>query len=365
MNALPPRRFLVLCHGFLKQLSPNRRVLIGSLFVLAVSVSVSVQAEDSFPDIAAIKAAVAKSIPLLEKAANGSMEQRKQCFTCHSQGLPIIALTTARARGFAIDADHLQGQLQFTAEFLARNKANYLEGKGQGGQVDTAGYALWALDSAGWRPDETTAAVTGYLLRYQNEKDHWKSNSDRPPSEQSRFTSSYLALRGLTRFGTPDQKDRIAARMEQVGKWLVQTVPEDTEDRVFRLRALQVVGASEDDRRRAFDDLIQTQREDGGWSQLTDVEMSDPYATGSALTALHQAGGLAVDDTRYRKGLSYLISSQLDDGSWHVVTRSKPFQTYFESGYPHGTDQFISTAAAGWATTALALALPLGPSPSK
>jgi hypothetical protein len=27
-------------------------------------------------------------------------------------------------------------------------------------------------------------------------------------------------------------------------------------------------------------------------------------------------------------------------------------------GYPHGEDQFISITAAGWATTALALALP-------
>ena len=52
------------------------------------------------------------------------------------------------------------------------------------------------------------------------------------------------------------------------------------------------------------------------------------------------------------------MSNQLPDGSWHVVSRSKPFQPYFESGYPHGKDQFISIAAAGWATTALLLALP-------
>ena len=52
------------------------------------------------------------------------------------------------------------------------------------------------------------------------------------------------------------------------------------------------------------------------------------------------------------------MSTQQSDGSWHVKSRSDPFQTYFESGYPHGKDQFISIAAAGWATTALALALP-------
>jgi hypothetical protein len=41
-----------------------------------------------------------------------------------------------------------------------------------------------------------------------------------------------------------------------------------------------------------------------------------------------------------------------------VRSRSRPFQVYFESGFPYGKDQFISLAASGWATTALALALP-------
>ena len=60
----------------------------------------------------------------------------------------------------------------------------------------------------------------------------------------------------------------------------------------------------------------------------------------------------------YRRGLQYLLSSQGDDGSWHVESRSKPFQKYFESGFPDGKDQFISLAASSWAATALALALP-------
>jgi len=33
-----------------------------------------------------------------------------------------------------------------------------------------------------------------------------------------------------------------------------------------------------------------------------------------------------------------------------------PIQPYFESGFPHGRDQFISAAATNWAATALALA---------
>lgn len=313
---------------------------------------------------ATIKAAVGKSLPLLEKGAKGSMTERKQCFTCHNQGLPILALTTARSRGFEIDEEHIQSQLKLTADFLAKNKTRYLEGKGQGGAADMAGYALWTLELGGWKPDETTAAVAEYFLLFQKDRDHWEPVSHRPPTEHSPFTTNFVSLQSLKAFGTDSLRDRATARSEQVRQWLLKAEPQDTEDRVFRLRALQVAGASDDEVRRATTDLLRTQRDDGGWAQLADLP-SDAYATGSALVALYQAGGIATEAAAYQKGLSYLVSTQHADGSWHVTTRSKPIQTYFESGYPHGKDQFISIAAAGWSTTALALALPKPSSETK
>lgn len=310
------------------------------------------------PEPAVLRRAIGKSLPLLTAGARGSMEKRERCFTCHNQGMPIMALVTAQSRGIAIDADELRKQVQFTADFLAKNRENYLAGKGQGGQSDTAGYALWALDNGGWKPDATTTAVTEYLLQWQRDLGHWKPQSRRPPTEQSLFTSSYVALRGLRTFGTPEQRGRTDRRTEQVLAWLVKTPAEDHEDRVFRLRALHAAGAPEAEIRGAAKTLLGSQRADGGWAQLDDMT-SDAYATATALVALHQAGGLATTDAAYRKGLRLLLTTQLGDGSWHVKTRSNPVQTYFESGYPHAADQFISIAAAGWATTALALALPL------
>ncbi|MDQ3623061.1 MAG: hypothetical protein M3463_11300, partial [Verrucomicrobiota bacterium] len=295
------------------------------------------RAEESAPSAEVIKAAVARSPPLLEKGAKISMEKRKQCFTCHNQALPVLALTTARARGFAVDPEKLRQQLQFTADFLAKNRDKYLEGRGQGGQADTAGYALWTLANGGWKPDATTAAVAEYFLLFQKDLDYWKPQSRRPPTEQSHFTSSHVALRGLKTFGTPEQRERIERRFEQVRQWLLRTPAQDTEDRVSRLRALEVAGAPQEEIRRAARDLLQTQQADGGWAQLAGME-SDAYATGTALVALHQAGGLATADPVYRKGLRYLLSTQLEDGSWHVKTRSEPIQSYYESGYPHGED---------------------------
>jgi len=309
------------------------------------------------PGNEAIKAAVVKSLPHLETGARGSMEKRKQCFTCHNQALPVMALTTARSRGITIDAENLRRQIQFTADFLAKNRTNYLAGKGQGGQALTAGYALWTLEMGGWKSDETTDAVAEFLLKFQNDLDHWKPQTVRPPSEESLFTVSYVALRGLKIFGTTGQQERISQRIAQVRQWMLKTAAPATEDRVFRLRSLHIVEAPKDEIRGAAQELLKTQRADGGWAQLDNLD-SDAYATGTALVALHQAGGVATADPAYRNGLRFLIARQLDDGSWHVPTRSEPIQTYYESGYPHGEDQFISITAAGWATTALALALP-------
>jgi hypothetical protein len=328
-------------------------------------------ADDSNPTADQLRAAVAKALPPLEKGAVGHREQRT-CFACHSQGLPILALTTARTRGLSINEEELSRQLQFIADFLGRNRASYLKGKGQGGQVDTAGYALLALELGGWQADETTAAVAEYLLLYQQKADHWRANSRRPPSEASPFTTSYVGLRGLQSFGTPQQQDRIAARTKQIRTWLLATPAKDNEDRVFRLRALALAGAPAAAVQSAATELLQSQRDDGGWSQLDappaedkpakperpDFTGSDAYATGTVLVALHDAGKLAASDPAYQRGLRYLLRTQRDDGTWLVRSRSKPFQKYFETGFPHGQDQFISSAATAWATTALALALP-------
>lgn len=327
------------------------------LIILFLGLSPVVRGADSPPTEEALSAAIRKSVPLLETGMRGSITQRKQCFNCHNQGLPIIALTAARSRGFEIDERNFQEQVEFTANFLSRNKDRYLAGEGQGGQIDTAGYALWALEQSRWKPDETTAAVTDYLLTYQKTLDHYEPDGIRAPAERSYFTSTYVAIRGLTSFATTEQQERRRLRFEQIEPWARKTTPEDTEDRVFRLRLLSVLGVPNTEIEQAARELLESQRADGGWSQTAAMK-SDAYATGTALVALLETGKLSASDSAYQKGLAFLISTQLEDGSWHVVSHAKPFQSYFDSGYPHDKDQFISIAAASWSTTALVLALP-------
>jgi len=325
------------------------------LFLVALSLSfdpAGVRADEPSPG--ALRQAVAKSLPLLEKGAAGHMNQ-KTCYACHNQGLPILAVTLAKPRGFKEAGVDLGEHMTFTSDFLDKNRESYLKGRGQGGQVATAGYALWTLELGGFKPNSTTAAVAEYLLEFQKDRDHWRMTSNRPPSETSHFTANYLAIRGLQTFGTAGQQQRIAQRLAEVKAWLLKTPASDTEDRVFRLWSLQLVGADGDHVRAAAEQLAATQDKDGGWAQR-DGMTPDAYATGSALVALHQAAGMSAADKRYQRGVKFLLETQLPDGSWHVRSRSKPFQTYFETGYPHGKDQFISVSAGGWATAALALA---------
>lgn len=295
--------------------------------------------------------AIQRSLALLQTASAGSAAQR-QCFTCHTQSHPVLAITQARRHGFEIDQENLDRQLLHTAAHLDRGRAGYLEGRGQGGQADTAGYALWTLQAGEVQSGETTDAVVDWLMHQQQEAGYWKRSSERPPSEASHFTTTYLALRGIGHFSAAQRHGDVAQQVALAQAWLLSSTAADTEDRVFRLLALAITAAPAEATTTAANELLATQRDDGGWAQTPSL-LSDAYATGTALFALHQSGRLQASDPGFQKGLRYLIDSQLEDGSWHVVSRSVPFQAYYETGFPHGKDQFISTSATAWATLAL------------
>ncbi|HYP13045.1 MAG TPA: hypothetical protein VEQ63_03905, partial [Bryobacteraceae bacterium] len=162
-----------------------------------------------------------------------------------------------------------------------------------------------------------------------------------------------LSIRALQHYGK-DPQDRI----ERARRWLENAKPSTTEDRVMQLLGMTWAKSSPDQLRMAGKSLGAEQREDGGWSQLPYLE-SDAYATGQALAALNLSGQLDTSDPAYQRGISYLLRTQFDDGSWMVRSRSNPFQPYRESGFPHGRHQWISAAGTSWAVMALTLTQPV------
>ncbi|QEL20974.1 prenyltransferase/squalene oxidase repeat-containing protein [Limnoglobus roseus] len=306
------------------------------------------------PSPTAIRGSVEKALPLLKAAAETHAE-KKSCFACHNQAYPMVAFDAACKLGFAMDEELRSAQVDHVREFVKKNRKEFDKGTGTGGQIDTAGWLLYTLEFAGEKPDDDTAAVAGYVLQRHADRKHWTTSSNRPPTQMSSFTSSYLAVRALKAWGTEKQKDAIANRSAAALAWAVQTPAKENEDRVYRLRLLHIAGATESVTKEAVRELLDAQQFDGGWAQKSDLP-SDAYATATALAALSAVDTEAVQQLAYRRGVNYLLRTQLADGSWHVKTRSPVIQPYYESGFPHEKDQFISVTATSWAVVALAAA---------
>ena len=156
---------------------------------------------------AQVRTAVARALPPLQQSLLVYAEKR-DCFSCHNQGVPLIALNIARSRGLAIDEDAFQGAVALTLADLESALAQYRQGHGQAGGATRAAYALWALEAGDHPPDEITAAVTEYLQKANRDQDHWTSfGQPRVPMEGSPFTATALALRGLRSYGSNARSD--------------------------------------------------------------------------------------------------------------------------------------------------------------
>jgi hypothetical protein len=190
------------------------------------------------------------------------------------------------------------------------------------------------------------------LARQQLPDGNWNFSLPRVPMQSSFFTFTSLAVRSLQAYGPRSYSGEAAGRIRKAKTWLLTAPAQTSEDRASRLLGLKWAGATEEERRKAVDEIRADQRPDGGWSQLTDLQ-SDAYATGQALYALHLAGGLPVTDPVYKRGVRFLLRTQDDDGSWFVNKRAMPANNYFDAGFPHGESQFSSFNGTCWAMMAL------------
>jgi squalene cyclase len=140
--------------------------------------------------------------------------------------------------------------------------------------------------------------------------------------------------------------------VDRAAKWLEAASPRTTEDRSMQLLGIAWAGHQAPSNR--VQQLMSKQRADGGWGQ-TDNLASDAYATGEALWALDESH-IAPSDPAFRRGVDYLLGTQQETGEWHVVTRALGFQPYFQSGFPHDHDQWISQAGTAMAVIGLTFA---------
>jgi N-acyl-D-amino-acid deacylase len=308
------------------------------------------------PTAEAIRGSIERGLVRVEAAARNYPNHR-DCFTCHHQTLPAMAMVAADRAGIETDRDLLAEIVAFSADSFETRFEQLEQGTGIGGSSMTVGYGLWAFWEGSRPRDELSDAMVGFLLKNQESSGRWKSNSGRPPLEGSHLMCSTLAAYGIKQFA-PRPYRALANRAEQRAKdWLLQAEPADAEDRAAKLWGLWLLDADPEAVDAARSAILAAQRGDGGWSQLdTSESTSDAYATGQALALLARTG-TSTTDPAYRRGLAFLITTQCDDGSWFVRTRARPFQTMFDNGDPHGESSFISVSATCWAVTALSEAV--------
>jgi squalene cyclase len=231
-----------------------------------------------------------------------------------------------------------------------------LQGLGIPGDADTIGYILFGLAAQGFPSNADTDAMTRFMLGTQAADGHWRILAHRPPIESSDLEVTAVTVRTLQVYAPKAEPEPSRRAIAKAAAWIATAKPHSLEDHAFQVLGLKWTSAPPAAIGRATTALVAMQREDGGWAQLPTLP-SDAYATGQALFALREGGLGKPGDKVFERALEFLRKSQAADGSWHVASRALPIQPFFESGFPYGRDQFISAAATGWATAALASAV--------
>ena len=311
------------------------------------------------PAVAALKPAEAlmRSVKLLE-STSAEFFKKSACVSCHHQ--PLIARTQifAKSAGIAINESVATEQSRQMSSQWSGLQEDFLQGLTPGGGPNRLAEMLLGLKAAGYPADTLTDSAVVVVADSQEPDGRWRAVEVqlRPPITESDVAATARTIQALQGYSIPARRQEFAKRIARGLAWLKQTKPVRAEDSSMRLSGLTWGGASEGDLKSAANGLLSLQRPDGGWGNNPYMD-SDAYATGGALVALAESGVVNVNGSAYQRGVKYLLSTQFPDGSWHVRSRAIKFQPYFESGFPFGHDQWISTAATAWASQAIALSI--------
>jgi hypothetical protein len=307
--------------------------------------------------IADPRASVSKGVARVLDVAP-SFRGKTGCISCHHNAMPSLAAGTAQRKGIEIDQERARANRNDLLGFFKNASARMMLGDpAVRGEALTTGYAQLGLVAEGHPADNVTATMTHWLLARQMPDGRWLGNGlNRPPSEYSTISHTAIAAGGLRAYPLPGRKREMTESPRKAKEWLLAAQPKSAEERGMRVMGLVWTDAPHARVQDAIAAVRAQQDASGGWSQFGRTP-PDAYATGLSLYALHVAG-VRPDDPAYSKGVAFLLGSQYQDGAWLVRTHSFPVQRYFESGFPFGRHQWISTAGTSWATIAIAQTLP-------
>jgi ankyrin repeat protein len=308
-----------------------------------------------------VQRAIEDSLPLLQKV-DVAFVQKAGCTSCHNNSITGMAISFARKKQILVDESMAAQQVKANAFGIEKFRDRLLQGFMFPTEDFFApfveGYVLVSLHGENYTADLNTDAVAIYLKGRQSPDGQWSYplGDTRPPLCLSHVSQTALAMRSLQLYAPKSDRGGYEKAVQLASTWLAKEPARNTEDLSWKVLGLAWADREQAAKRRAMDDLLALQGVDGGWSDLPTLG-SSVYQTGKALYALYVAG-LPTTNDAYQKGVRYLLANQLEDGTWYVKTRALGFQPYVEAGFPHGYDQWMSTAGSGWAVMALTATLP-------
>ena len=308
-----------------------------------------------------IQRAVQDTIPHLQRA-DVNFITNSGCVSCHDNSLTAMTMGLSRKHGFQIDEKTDVAQTQANVEMLAKvrdrmhqgfivpTEDNFSEG--------ILAYQLMGLAAEGYKPDLNTDTAALYILQRQHSDGEWPAQhaDNRPPICLDYIGQTARAMHALQLYTPKANAEEYRKSIRLAANWIANARSYNNEDRSWRVAGLSWAGTNKTALQQAVKELLSAQHADGGWSDLPTMH-STAYATGKSLVALHLAG-VPASSPAYRRGVKWLLNTQQEDGSWYVQTRALGFQPWFDAGFPHGHDQWISAAGTNWAAMALTYALP-------
>jgi len=299
------------------------------------------------------RAAAERGLNLLGRSAQEFFQQ-SGCGACHHGVSTLMASNAARASHVPVPTGLTQLLSRGLVAAIAADLPNILQGASTGGATDTASNYLTGLAADNYPADINTDILVHYVAVNQSPDGSWDTTGGiaRPPSEESIAGKTAFAIRALRSYPLAGRQPEIDGRIARAKQYLLAVKPITAYEHAEKLIGLHFAGASDAELQTAAKPLLAMQRPDGGFSQNPHLS-SDAYATGIVLWALQQAAVIPTSHPLYQGGVKFLVDTQRADGSWYVASRSPKFQPYFESGFPYGPDQWISSLATAYATMAL------------
>jgi len=282
--------------------------------------------------------------------------QSRQCFTCHTNYLYLIARPAVSASAAVSASGKAHRQIRSALEQLVEKRWPEKGPRWDAEVVMTAAVLAMNDNATSGRLHATTRAALKRMWSVQRADGGFEwLKCDWPPMESDDEYGAAIAL--LATYSAPNayaSQPDLRPHLEKLYKYIEHNPPPTLHHRAILLWADSYGATALNDAQRseAIQLLLDLQRPDGGWviaalgdweradGKPQDTETSDGYATGFVVYVLRRAG-IDAADSRLQRGLDWLRTNQRASGRWYTRSLHKD------------NKHFISHAGTAFAVLAL------------